>query len=104
MRHLSRVGIWTAVKDRPSIINESSRGDRFPHGISEHFSILLDEWKFGREAQIQPLKCVGTGQYGAIQLALCAMPFFMPSDEITSLNITLQGMKKRTLSIQERTN
>ena len=93
VRHLSRVGIWTAVQDRPSIINESSRGDRFPHGLSEHFSILLDEWKFGQGSEIQ-LEVNASVPDSSVKLAICAMPFFMPSDEITSLNITLQGMKK----------
>ncbi len=88
----SRVGMWTAVKDTPSVLSNSSRSDSYQDGESGEFNILLNEWMFGREAQIT-FVVRRTPSYGAIQVALCAMPWFLP-DEETELTITLECVEE----------
>lgn len=97
-RHLSKIGIWTAVKDTPSVITQTSRSGRYPHAESKNFSIHLDDWKFGRESQIG-FEVTESSPYGKIQLALCAMPYFLARDldAKTKAEIRLKGIKKGEL-------
>ena len=68
-RHKSRIGIWTAVKDSPSLVDMASRNDEYAHGESKDFKLLLDEWRFGQDAQIA-FHLNETSPYSTIKLAL----------------------------------
>jgi len=88
----SRVGMWTAVKDTPSLLSNSSSSDSYQHGESSEFNILLNQWRFGKEAQIT-FELRNSPSYGAIQIAVCAMPWFLPNEE-TKLTITLECVEE----------
>jgi len=95
-RQHSRIGIWTAVKDSPSVVNVSTRSDAYPHGKQSNFSILLNDWRFGKDAQIV-FQLEDTHSEDKIGLSLCAVPFFHARDKTdakTDVTLTLRGIER----------
>jgi hypothetical protein len=98
-RHKSRIGIWTAVKDSPSLVDVASRNDEYTHGESKDFKLLLDEWRFGQDAQIA-FHLNKTSLHSTIKLALCSVPFFHATEgknASTQVHLSLSGMMKGDL-------
>ena len=95
-RHKSRIGIWTAVKDSPSVVTIASQNDEYIHGESDNFKLVLDEWRFGKDAQIV-FQVNNKSAFSKIKLALCAVPVFQADDgngAATEVTLTLQGKEK----------
>ena len=78
-RQNSKIGIWTSVKDQPSILHKSSQSDSYAHGDNEQVILELDKWKFGKCSQIM-FDVSQAEQDSTIQLVFGAMPFFHARD------------------------